>query len=114
MAAHTSNTALEYAMAAFRYREEVTRRKLPCDPDWGRVMREAIKPALAGERGKTDQEQCAFQAIRLTLWESGLIQLPWSKAFLPAPTVAVVWYRRWWNKVVILYRSFLKRINDIV
>lgn len=110
----TPNTALEYAMAAFRYREEATKRRIPHDPDWGKVMREAIKPALSGERGETDQQQCAYQAIRLSVWESGVIQAPWSKAFVAAVPAPVVWYRRWWNKVVACYQSFLKRLNDLV
>ena len=106
-------TATDLAIAMFRYREEVTKRRLPHDPDWGRVMKEALRPAMNGERGNTDQQQCAYQAIRITLWETGVIQAPWSKAFLP-PLLAVVWYRRWWNKVVLFYRSFLKRIHDLV
>ncbi len=100
------------AIAMFRYREEATKRTLPCDPDWHTVMGKSFKPALAGERGKTDQEQCVYQAIRLALWESGAIQAPWTKAFLPLPTPPLVWYRRWWGKVTAWGRSLVKRFND--
>jgi len=104
--------SIEYAKAAFRYREEATGRKLPHDPDWPKVMQEAIKPALAGARGDTDQQQCAYQAIRLEAWPQ--TNKPWTKAFLPASIVRVVWYRRWWAIVVAWYQSFLKRFNDLV
>jgi hypothetical protein len=106
----TPESAVEQAIAMFEYRESVVKRRLPCDPDWGQVMREAIKPALAGERGKTDQEQCAYQAIRLTEWESGRCLAPWSKAFRPVSVTPVLWYRRWWDKI----KAFLKRLNDLV
>lgn len=105
---------MDHAKMAFRYREEATGRKLPCDPDWPKVMQESIKPAMAGERGDTDQQQCAYQAIRLDAWESGRVLAPWTKAFLPALVIQVVWYRRWWAIVVAWYQSFLKRLHDLI
>ena len=104
--------ATDHAIAMFRYREEATKRTLPCNPDWEAVMRSSLIPALTGEKGETDQQQCIYQAIRLAVWESGAIKAPWTKAFLPLPALPVVWYRRWWNKVAAWYRSLLKRVND--
>lgn len=102
------------AIRMFRYREEATRRALPFDPDWGKVVREAYKPALAGERGETDQQQCAYQAIRLEEWPRTM--KPWTKAFLPqgpvAPISTLPWYRRWWGNVVACGRAFLKYFHD--
>jgi len=102
-------SAIEYAVLSFRYREEVVKRRLPHDPDWEKVLREAIKPALAGEKGNTDQLQCVYQGIRLAEWQRGAVPLPWSKAFLP-PVIKlpVVWYKRWWNKVSAWGQSVLK------
>lgn len=106
---------MAHAMMTFRYREEVTGRKLPHDLDWPKVMRDSIKPALAGERGDTDQQQCVYQAIRLTEWQSGRVPLPWTRAFLPPPApLSVVWYRRWCGKLAAWCRSVLKRFNDFV
>lgn len=109
------NTALEHAIAQFEYREKATGRRLPCDPDWQRVMIGFVNAALAGERGDTDQAQCVYQAIRLTVWESGAVKAPWTKAFLP-PGLAVrpVRYRRWWNRVAVWGRSLLRRLRDIL
>jgi hypothetical protein len=113
--AFVAQTALDHAIGLFRYREEATGRRLPCDPNWQRVMRRSLEPALAGERGQTDQEQCVYQAIRIAEWQSGRVRAPWTKAFLP-PSVAppVAWYQRWWNKVRAWSQSFLKRFNDLV
>lgn len=108
------SAAMDEAIALFEYREKATGRSLPYDPDWQRVISESFKPALAGARGETDQQQCAYQAIRITEWQSGRVPLPWTKAFLlPAP-LPVVWYRRWWGKVAGWYQSLLKRFNDFV
>jgi hypothetical protein len=104
-------TAIEHAKASFQYREQVTGRKLPHDPDWPKVMREAEAAALAGDRGSTDQQQCAYQAIRLEAWESGRVLVPWTKAFLPV-AVRAIWYKRWWAKIAAWYQSFLKHLND--
>jgi hypothetical protein len=101
---------MSHAVMAFRYREEATGRKISHDSDWARVMREAVRPALAGERGGTDQQQCAYQAIRLAAWESGAIPLPWSKAFA-RPTILIPWYQRWWSKVRAYAQSFLMRLR---
>jgi len=101
-------TALEYAITSFRYREEVIKRPLPHDPDWEKVLREAIEPAMAGRKGNTDQLQCAYEAIRVTEWQRGAIPLPWGKAFLPAVVPPLVWYKRWWNKVSSWGRSVVK------
>lgn len=109
------NTALEYAVAMFRYREEAIKRPLPHDPDWEKVIRDGVRPAMNGEKGSTDQQQCAYQAIRLEAWESGRVMAPWGKAFLPSAVILqVAWYRRWWVIVVNWYQSFLKRFNGFV
>jgi hypothetical protein len=116
------NTALDYAITQFEYRQKATGRQLPHDPDWPRVMGESVKAALAGDRGITDQQQCAYQAIRLTMWEGGWVRAPWTKAFLPAKFIApvvvaappIAWYRQSWNKITSWYRSLLKRFNDFV
>jgi hypothetical protein len=101
------NTALERAIALFEYREQATGRRLLCDPDWPRVMSESLKSAIAGERGNTDQQQCAYQAIRLAMWESGWFRAPWTKAFvIVSTTPPLAWYRRWW-------KWLLKRLNDL-
>lgn len=92
-----------HAMMMLRYREEVLQQKLPHDPDWVGVMRRAYAPALAGERGEGHQEECAIQAIQIAVWESGAIQKPWAKAFLPQVQPRIIWYRRWWDKL----RAFL-------
>lgn len=106
---------VDQAMRLFEYRELATNRSLPHDPDWPRVISESITPALAGERGKTNQEQCAYQAIRLFEWESGKRPLPWTKAFpLSVPPAPLVWYRRWWNKAATWGQSLLKRFNDFI
>lgn len=126
--ASAPETALDRAVAMFRYREEATGRSLPHDPDWLGVMRASFRPALDGERGDTDQQQCAYQAIRLAVWESGAVQLPWTKAFLPvaalepipepAPPVSiqapVSTRRRLWESLVNWSRSLLKRISDLL
>lgn len=121
-----ADPTLQYALMFFRYREEATRRKIPCDPNWVGVIRESRSAALGGERGKTDQQQCVYQAIRLATWESGLIQKPWSKAFLPklppqpSPKTLLPklppepWYRQWWNKVVERGKRLWKRVNDLL
>jgi hypothetical protein len=112
------HTATEHAIALFNYREQATRRVLPCDPNWPRVMAESLGTALAGARGETDQEQCAYQAIRLHFWETGrTFPAPWTRAFLPPvkppePLPPAAWYRRWWAWLVNYSKSFLKRIND--
>lgn len=111
------HSATEHAIALFDYRERATKRVLPCDPNWPKVMAEALVPALAGARGETDQEQCAYQAIRVHFWETGRVpRTPWTKAFLPPvesePAPPLVWYRRWWVWLVSYSKSFLKRIND--
>jgi hypothetical protein len=124
------STATERAIALFRYREEATQRRLPHDPDWDRVIRRSYAAALAGARGVTDQEQCAYQAIRLAVWESGQVAAPWTKAFgvpapvpQPAPVViqpeitvapqpALPWYRLWRREIVARVRSLLRRWTD--
>lgn len=107
------NNATQRAIELFNYRQEAVGRCLPCDPDWERVMREALGPAKAGERGVTDQEQCAYQGTRLFLFESGQVLAPWTKAFLPKPVAAVIalsWYLRWWTSL----KTFLKRLRDFL
>lgn len=100
------------AKRLFEYRERATKRNLPHDPDWPRVVAESREPALANERGATNQQQCAYQAIRLYEWESGKRPLPWTKAFLPAPVASpLVWYRRWWQRLTTWWRTTLKRLN---
>lgn len=121
------DAALEHAKAQFEYRQRVVGHEIPHDPDWRRVMGDALKPALEGERGDTDQQECAYQAIRITLWESGVVRATWSRAFprpqaitvrpsRPEPAqvvhIPIVWYRRWWAKVSDWYQAILKQIND--
>jgi hypothetical protein len=111
------DAATNLAKALFNYRQEAVGRCLPCDPDWEKVVREAINSALNGERGETDQQQCVYQAIRLTEWESGAISLPWTKAFLPKPILPVVfipWYLRYWRKLVDLSQRVWGRISELL
>lgn len=121
-----NNAAINLAIAMFKYREEATGKRLPHDPDWAGVMRESFKPAVAGERGATSQQQCAYQAIRLTLWESGAVQRPWSKAFVrqkptqvvPVPVLPPVifrsWYRRWLRSAIAWLQGQLTRLHDSI
>src|SRR5262245_33359743 len=122
----TLKNAIEYAKAAFEYRQEVIGFNLPCNPDWQGFMFQSIAPALAGERGSTHQEQCAYQAIRLAIFETGNIQQPWTKAFMPIvipipqtaaidpPAIPISWYRRYWLRIVGWYRQLKEKINDLV
>lgn len=111
------DAASNLARTLFNYRQEAVGRCLTCDSDWEKVMRESVGPALNGERGDTDQQQCAYQAIRLTRWESGAISSPWTKAFLPKPPLPVVfipWYMRYWRKVVELSQRVWGRISELL
>src|SRR5688572_22611150 len=107
----------ERAIALFNYREQATGRVLPCDPNWSRVVDKSFEAAMSGVKGETDQQQCAIQAIRLYLFETGQVQAPWTRAFLPPVKpepiqLSLAWYRRWWTWLVSRSKSFLKRIND--
>jgi hypothetical protein len=98
--------ATDRAVKLFQYREAVLKQSLPHDPDWARVMGESLKPAISGMRGDTDQQQCAYQAIRLTMWESGWFRAPWGKAFAVAlVTRPLPWHRRWWQWLLKLFND---------
>lgn len=111
------DSVVQHAITLFNYREQATGRVLPCDPNWSRVVGGLFEAALSGARGETDQEQCAIQAIKLHLFETGQVQAPWTRAFLPPvklpePAPPVAWYRRWWAWLAIYTKSLLKRVND--
>src|SRR5262245_10195210 len=102
--------AIGKAVELFKYREAVLRRKLPCDPDWERVVTDNYPLALSGELGETDQQQCAIQGIKLALFERGAVQKPWTKAFVAMPPPPLPWHQRWWNKI----KSLLSRLRDLL
>lgn len=104
------DVAAQNAEEMFRLRERSLQHALVCNPNWKTLTFQSIGPALAGERGSSDQQQCIYQAIRLAVWESGSIPKPWSVAFAP-PTlpvkhlikVGLPWYRRVWNRLKKLF-----------